>query len=99
MSKLWKNASDADRALDNTAGQIAYDRIRSDIIFAVLKPGFRLKLDALREKYETSVTTLREVLNRLSSEGFVTAEGQKGFNVAPVSAQGLCEVAELRQLI
>jgi len=91
----------ADEAIDgdSTAGQIAYRRIRSDIIFAVLKPGLRLKLEPLRAKYQTSITTLREVLNRLSSEGFVAAEGQKGFRVATVSVSGLREVAELRQLI
>jgi DNA-binding GntR family transcriptional regulator len=80
-------------------GEIAYGRIRSDIIFAVLRPDERLKLEPLRAKYETSVTTLREVLNRLASEGFVVAEGQKGFRVSGVSLAGLREIAGLRELI
>ncbi|HMN88068.1 MAG TPA: GntR family transcriptional regulator [Bauldia sp.] len=80
-------------------GQVAYDRIRNDIIFAVLKPDERLKLEPLRVKYDTSVTTLREVLNRLASEGFVVAEGQKGFRVSGVSLAGLKEIAGLRELI
>src|SRR5579872_1233759 len=99
MSKSGRDSALSAQDSESTAGQVAYDRIRSDIIFAVLKPDLRLKLEGLREKYETSVTTLREVLNRLSSEGFVRAEGQKGFSVAPVSLLGLREVAELRQLI
>jgi DNA-binding GntR family transcriptional regulator len=89
----------ADSAKNLSAGEIAYNQIRTDIIFAVLRPDEKLKLDPLRERYQTSITTLREVLNRLSSEGFVVAVGQKGFRVAPVSLQGLMEVAELRQLI
>jgi DNA-binding GntR family transcriptional regulator len=82
-----------------TAGEIAYAQIRTDIIFAVLRPDEKLKLEPMRERYQTSITTLREVLNRLSSEGFVIAVGQKGFRVAPVSLKGLTEVAELRQLV
>lgn len=80
-------------------GQVAYERIRNDIIFAVLKPDERLKLGPLRAKYDTSVTTLREVLNRLASESFVVAEGQKGFRVSGVSLAGLKEIAGLRELI
>ena len=82
-----------------TVGQFVYSQIRSDIIFVILKPGQRLKLEPLKSKYQTSVTTLREVLNRLVSEGFVTAEGQKGFSVSDVSIEGLREVARLRKLI
>ncbi len=84
---------------DATVGQVAYQRIRTDIIFADLKPDQRLKLEPLKAKYDTSITTLREVLNRLASEGFVTAEGQKGFKVSGISRDGLREVAALRQLI
>jgi DNA-binding GntR family transcriptional regulator len=86
-------------AKNPTAGEIAYAQMRTDIIFAVLRPDEKLKLEPMRERYQTSITTLREVLNRLSSEGFVVAVGQKGFRVAPVSSKGLTEVAELRQLV
>ena len=85
---------------DNPAvAQVAYERIRNDIIFAILRPDERLKLEPLRTSYDTSVTTLREVLNRLTSEGFVVAEGQKGFRVSSVSLAGLKEIASLRELI
>jgi DNA-binding GntR family transcriptional regulator len=42
---------------------------------------------------------LREILNRLQSERLVVAEGQKGFEVAPVSAANLRELAALRRLL
>ncbi|KRE12495.1 GntR family transcriptional regulator [Bosea sp. Root483D1] len=80
-------------------GELAYRRIRADIVFGRLAPAQRLKLDDLRETYGTSVSTLREILNRLSSEGLVEAEGQKGFMVAPVSASNLSEIAALRLLL
>ena len=82
-----------------SAGDSGYHRIRSDIIFGVLTPSGRLKLDSMKEDYGLSVSTLREVLNRLASEGFVVAEGQRGFEVAPVSIQNLKELAQLRILL
>lgn len=77
----------------------AYARLRRDIIFGQLAPGERLRLDGLRARYAVSVSTLRETLNRLASEGLVLAEGQKGFEVAPVSAANLREIADLRTLL
>jgi len=60
-----------------------YSRIRTDVILGRLAPGQRLTLDRMRNAYGTSIGTLREVLNRLASEGFVAAEGARGFEVAP----------------
>ncbi|TCD16695.1 GntR family transcriptional regulator [Oricola cellulosilytica] len=86
-------------AKHDTIGDTAYRNIRNDIIFGRLKPSERLRLEPLRRRYNVSVTTLREILNRLTSDGFVVAEGQKGFEVAPVSDSDLREVADLRILL
>jgi DNA-binding GntR family transcriptional regulator len=86
-------------AQPSTPGELAYRRIRGDILFGRLPPGRKLKLDRLRDDYAASVSTLREVLSRLSSEKLVVAEGQRGFEVAPVSARNLKEIAALRQLL
>ena len=83
----------------STVGESAYQKIRSDIIFGRLPPGRKLKLERLKADYGASVSTLREILNRLHSERLVSAEGQKGFEVAPVSIAGLKEIAALRQLL
>jgi DNA-binding GntR family transcriptional regulator len=77
----------------------AYDRIRADIVFGRLGPGSRLRLDRLASTYGASVSTLREILSRLSSEGLVIAEGQRGFRVAPVSPAGFEDVAAMRLLL
>jgi DNA-binding GntR family transcriptional regulator len=82
-----------------TIGESAYRRIRADIIFGRVSPGQKLKLDRLKDTYGTSISTLREILNRLSSEGLVLAEGQRGFEVSPVSVADLKEVAALRLLL
>ncbi len=85
--------------LGSTVAETSYRQIRADIVFGRLAPGQKLKLENLRSLYVTSVSTLREVLSRLASEGLVVAEGQRGFEVAPVSVADLREVAELRLLL
>ncbi len=87
------------QAVNETIAESSYRRIRADIIFGRLAPGQKLKLDALKESYDTSISTLREILNRLSSEGLVLAEGQRGFQVCPVSVTDLKEIAALRLLL
>ena len=82
-----------------TAGESGYHRIRADILFGRLAPGAKLRLDQLKAEYGVSVSTLREILSRLVSERLVTAEGQKGFQVAPVSVANLKEIAALRLLL
>lgn len=85
--------------LPETIGENAYRRIRADIIFGRAAPGQKLRLERLKDDYGVSVSTLREILNRLTSEGLVAAEGQRGFEVAPVSVQNLKEIAALRMLL
>jgi len=84
---------------DAAVGETAYRRIRSDIVFGRLGPGQKLTLDRMKEAYHVSVSTLREILNRLSSEGLIKAEGAKGFVVMPISPENLRQVASMRQLL
>ncbi len=83
----------------NVVGASTYQRIKRDIIFGDLAPGSKLKLEGLRQRYEASMSTLRETLNRLASEGFVDAQDQRGFFVTPVSRDDLIEIANLRVLL
>ncbi|MCH2249100.1 MAG: GntR family transcriptional regulator [Cognatishimia sp.] len=82
-----------------TVGLSTYEKIKHDIIFGILEPGTKLKLEHLKARYEASVSTLRETLNRLASEGFVSAAEQRGFFVPPVSPEDLTEIAKLRVLL
>jgi len=80
-------------------GDDGYRRIRGDIILGALRPGQKLRLEAMREDYGVSVSTLREILSRLTSEGLVVAEGRRGFEVAGISAADLNELGALRLLL
>jgi DNA-binding GntR family transcriptional regulator len=73
------------------------DRLRSDILGGVIVPGTKLRAGELRNKFDVSLTPVREALMRLAAEGLVIAEDQRGFRVTPVSRQNLMEVNELRK--
>jgi DNA-binding GntR family transcriptional regulator len=88
-----------DPATSLTAGETVYERLRSDIVFGRLPPGQRLRLEGLRQTYAVGIGTLREILSRLSAEGLVLAEGQRGFEVPPLSRGELRELAALRLLL
>lgn len=84
---------------NNTVGATTYEILKHDIIFGKLLPGSKLKLSQLKEQYSASVSTLRETLNSLASEGFVTAEEQRGFFVTPISRKDFLDIANLRILL
>jgi GntR family transcriptional regulator, carbon starvation induced regulator len=69
-------------------------RLRGDILRGAFRPGERLRIEALCERYEVGATPLREALNRLSAEDLVAREEQRGFRVAPVSTADLEELTK-----
>jgi DNA-binding GntR family transcriptional regulator len=84
---------------NETVGEAAFKRIRGDIISGTLPPSSRIRLEQAKARYAVSVSTLREILNRLTAENLVVAEGQRGFQVAPASRAELLELADLRALL
>lgn len=82
-----------------TVTEMLRERLRQDIILGALAPSAKLKLEPLAKVYGVGVNTMRETLSRLSADGLVVAEGQKGFAVLPVSIEDLREITEMRQLL
>ncbi|MFN3854527.1 MAG: GntR family transcriptional regulator [Phreatobacter sp.] len=72
------------------------ERLRGAIMRGELEPGSKLVLDRMRASFGVSLSPLREALCRLEREGLVEAEDQRGYRVAPVSADNLTEVIRLR---
>ena len=81
-----------DAANARTLASQAHDLLRRDILSGTLAPGQRLRTKDLQARYGLGLSPLRESLQRLSAEGIVVNDAQRGFAVAPVS------VAELRDL-
>ena len=99
LGRWTRERQDDRRTVTATVAASAYEQIKQDIIFGRLQPGAKLKLNAMRRLYQVSVSTIRETLNRLASEGFVQAAEQRGFFVTDVSRDDLVEVANLRILL
>ncbi len=79
-----------------TLTKSVYEQIRADVLSGKLRPGEKLGAEALRTRFKTGSSPVREALNRLFSEGLVALEEQKGFRVAPVSREELSELVTAR---
>lgn len=82
-----------------TLAQQAYALLREDILSGGLEPGAWLRIDGLRARYEIGPTPIREALSRLSSEGFVVAEENRGFRIPPVTLANLRDITDQRKLV
>lgn len=74
----------------------AYEALRKMAIDFEFKPGERLNETALTKRLDVSRTPLREALNRLVAEGFLTFELGKGFFCRPLSPEKILELYQLR---
>jgi len=79
--------------------ETAFNRLRTDILAAKLRPGDKMHVERLREIYGLGATPLREALSKLTSLDLVIAVGQRGFCVAPVSTANLLEITKARAWI
>lgn len=77
----------------------AYLQLRQDIVQGRLAPGYKLRVEHLRENYGVGAGTLREALSLLIADALVYAEGQRGFRVSPISLADLEDLTNLRVLI
>ncbi len=75
------------------------DQLRLAIVSGELLPGAPLRLSNLKTRFNVSLSPLREALLKLAGEGYVVAEDQRGFRVAPVSKQNLDEITVLRRAL
>jgi DNA-binding GntR family transcriptional regulator len=73
-----------------------YQGLRGEILACRLRPGAKLQINALAEERKVSLSGVREALSRLSAEGWVIAEPQRGFRVAPVSLEDLTDLTTTR---
>lgn len=73
-----------------------FERLREAIVNADHHPGEKLRIDTLSKELGASSGAIREALSRLTAEGLVVAEPQKGFVVSPISRQDLLDLTEVR---
>lgn len=82
-----------------TTAERAYRLLREDIVSGALAPGQKLKIEMLRSRYDIGSGPLREAMSRLAGDHLVEILGQRGFLVAPFTAQDAREIGDLRKMV
>ena len=84
------------RLPDITLAQAAYENLRADLLSCRLLPGKPIQIKEISAQMGINPNAVREALSRLTSEGLVTVERQKGFRAAPLSAASLIDITSVR---
>lgn len=77
----------------------AYHQLREDITHGKFNPGEKLRIEHLKKTYDVGATPLREALYRLTADGLVNVQGQRGFNVADISTEELEDLTNMRVIL
>lgn len=84
---------------NDTSKTRIYREVRRQIIMGHLKPGERLDVEELAERYQTSVTPVRDALQMLSQEGLVKIKPRSGYFVARITLKQLRDMLQLRKIL
>jgi DNA-binding GntR family transcriptional regulator len=81
-----------------TRTEQVYDELRRELLDlnGQYGPGQRLKLLALAERFDASLSVIREALTRLAEQGLLVATPQRGFSVREVSEADLTDLTRVR---
>lgn len=94
MGRLSSRRSDG--SVQATLATSVFERLRSDILDGVIPPGEKLRIEALRMRYQVGASPLREALNRLVALHLVEQVEQRGFRVTVITPEQLKELARTR---
>lgn len=83
---------------DNFASQVM-GQLKQDILTGYFKPGEKLRMARLKERYQVGISPLREALSQLLIEQLVIVENQRGFRVHPISKEEMLDIYETRAYI
>lgn len=75
------------------------DELQHAILEGVLKPGERLRAEALAQRFGTSRTPIREALLQLEAQGLVSVEPNRGAVVRAFDRDDLLDLYSVRALL
>lgn len=76
-----------------------YKEVRRAIIVGHMEPGERLNMLDLAQKYQTSVTPVRDALQMLNQEGLVEIKPRSGYFVTRLTLKELRDLLDLREIL
>ena len=81
---------------EGTRTSSVYETLRADLLAGRVEPGTKLRLAALGSRFEVSLSVVREALTRLSEQGLVVANPNRGFSVVELSPSDLTDLTRTR---
>ncbi len=84
---------------ENISKSSIYTEVRRSIIMGHRKPGERLNVEDLAQRYQTSITPIRDALQMLSQEGLVTIKPRSGYFVTRITLKELRDMFEMRNIL
>ncbi|MDJ0782288.1 MAG: GntR family transcriptional regulator [Desulfosarcinaceae bacterium] len=82
-----------------TSGSKIYTILRREIITGRHRPAARLAVGRLADRFGTSVSPVRDALQKLSQEGLVTIKPRSGYFVTHMTLKELQDLLELREIL
>ncbi len=82
-----------------TITQLVVENLRERILTGKIKPGERINQDVIAKEYNVSKIPIREALQLLKGEGYVSIEANKGASASIIHAEQVDELFELKVLI
>lgn len=79
--------------------EVAFDRIKRDILTCALGPGEQVTEAQLAERYQLGRAPIRAALLGLAQAGLVRAIPRRGYLIAPITTQDVQDVTQLRLLL
>ena len=79
--------------------EVIADKVREMVIQGVLSPGVQLRQMELAKQFGTSRVPLREAFKRLTVEGVIEHDQNRGFFVAKFSYDEACQLYRIRYLL
>lgn len=73
-----------------------YEALRQRLLDGLYPPEKKLKIDQISKDLNVSPGAVREALARLTSDGLVVSEPQRGFLTAPISVADLTDLTSVR---
>lgn len=84
---------------DKQFAQALYEQLKQDIRDNKLPQGVALKQEELATQYGVSRIPIRDVLQKLKNDGWLTACGKRGVMVSPLNAQQAADLSLMRQYL
>ncbi|OBF29735.1 GntR family transcriptional regulator [Mycobacterium sp. ACS4331] len=82
-----------------TLAEKVFDAVRDEVLSGRIPPGTKLKLVDYSQRFDVSLSVIREAMGRLAEQGLLQANPQRGFSTLSLSTDDLTDLTRARVII